>query len=174
MDLQVPATDEERFCWNKSLLPYHYFSTSVDKHDCGDDFENPRGYYALLGCSKTSREGVIAEAFNKTKSKQRETVLALHPDKNDDPSAHDALKNNNNNMGLVRAAYHVLGFCDADDNYPARVQYKKDGEMIRDAFKFEFDNIHNGISFTTRDKIICEEKERHKTYKKKKATTTFS
>ena len=172
-ELQVPATADEKLCWDKSVIPDHSFPSSVNKDDCGNDFEDPLGYYTLLGCSKTSSDSAIAAAYQDLKSKHRETSLALHPDKNSDPTAHEALKTANSNWELVCAAYHVLGFCDDDNNYPARVQYDKDGEMIREAFKFEFNNIHNGESFTARAKILRKENERHKVYEKREQTNSF-
>ena len=72
-ELQAPATADERLFWDKSVIPDHSFPPSVNKDDCGNDFEDPLGYYALLGCSKTSCDSDIEAAYQDLKSKHRET-----------------------------------------------------------------------------------------------------
>ena len=50
-----PSDPDKKLSWWKGLLPDEYFPPDLDVIKC-DDFEDPRGYYTLLGCRKISSD----------------------------------------------------------------------------------------------------------------------
>ena len=89
------SSPEEKLSWEKALLPDESLPADLYASKC-DDFEDRRGYYALLGCGNISSEAQIKYSLLQEKSTFRIISLANHPDKSHNPKYHDNFKVTNN------------------------------------------------------------------------------
>ena len=148
------------------LLPNEAFPTDLNVSKC-DDFKDPRGYYALLGCGKISSDSKIKDALLRDKSTFRRIPLTNHPDKLSNPKYHDKFKVANNKWEMVNAAYNIFGMSDDVRDFHLRCEFDKLGDSLRDAFRNAFTTVHNVISLKKRAAYIQEQHKRNNIYQKK-------
>ena len=86
---------DEKISWEKGLLPNKSSPNDLDASKC-DDFEDPRGYYSILGCGKISNDAKIRDFLLQEKATFRHISLAKHPEKSSNPKYHNEFKIANN------------------------------------------------------------------------------
>ena len=79
--MRDPATTDERLSREREIIPNNEFPADINKIKCTVNFEDPNGYYALLGCSKTLSDADIASDHQQEKSIYCWTSLEKHPAK---------------------------------------------------------------------------------------------
>ena len=89
------SSPEEKLSWEKALLPDESLPADLYASKC-DDFEDRRGYYALLGFGNISSKAQIKDDLLREKSTFRIILLSNHPDKSFNPKYHDKFKVTNN------------------------------------------------------------------------------
>eukprot|EP00956_Cyclotella_meneghiniana_P042592 scaffold248579_cov38-Cyclotella_meneghiniana.AAC.1 len=168
--LTDPADDDEKYCWDKSLITLDDLPDDVDI--IPENFEDPRGLYANLGSglSKVSSQAEIKAAWKKEKKLFHQNSLKTHPDKNpDNPNAAEEFRAVQERWNKADFAFSILGndfglFID-------RYNYDHDGERLREAFKRAFEAANPGKSFKVMADELREKKERAERYERRNATT---
>ena len=156
------AEDAEKICWSDNLIP----TDSQYK-----DLEDPKGYYKVLGCSKTTSSKGIATAFQTMKIKYTYCARSHHPDKTSDKEKIARFHRSKDTYELQKAALQVLGTMKSVGNaYPDRVNYDREGEGLREKFRVEFCKIYPDSSFAIRAEAIADEESRQAIFDKGQAT----
>ena len=70
------ASADEKLTWDSDI---------VAAGDGGNNLEDHAGYYADLGCSKTSSDLDINQGYKCIRNKFRRMALRCHPDRTKDP-----------------------------------------------------------------------------------------
>ena len=118
--MEDPANKFERICWsdNQNLL------NNLDYRD----LEDPKGYYALLGCSKASSDEDVSRSFAQAKSAFKELARTHHPDKaNGNEEMIEAFTNAKDKYEKQKLTMDVLGGM-GPNGYADRVGYDILGE----------------------------------------------
>lgn len=166
--LKDPADEDEKLCWDKELLTLDDLPDDVDA--IPDDFEDPRGFYAVLGCSRVSTHAEIKAAYDREKRSFKMDSLKTHPDKNpDNPDAKEEFLKVRDRWDAVGLAYCVLGseFGYFHDCY----KYDKDGDHIRFAFQQQaFETVYSGQTFKQHADKLREKEQRRERYGRMRET----
>ena len=166
--LTNPADEDEKLCWDKDLITLDDLPDDVDL--VPQDFEDPRGLYACLGCglSKVSSQAEIKAAYKREKKLFHQNSLKTHPDKNpDNPNAAEEFRAVQERWNQADFAYSILGN-NAFGMFIDRYNYDRGGERIREAFKIAFEAANPGKTFKVMADELREKKERAERYERKK------
>ena len=169
--LTDPADEDEKLCWDKDLITLDDLPDDVDL--VPQDFEDPRGLYACLGCglSKVSSQAEIKAAYKREKKLFHQNSLKTHPDKNpDNPNAAEEFRAVQERWNQADFAYSILGN-NAFGMFIDRYNYDRGGERIREAFKIAFEAANPGKTFKVMADELREKKERAERYERRNATT---
>ena len=164
VNLSDPATDDERLCWtlDNILLP---------KELHGKDLEDYKGYYNVLGCSKSSSDDEIKAAYKAKHKIYLEVALVNHPDKTRDSAKHLVHEQARGLWVKQKEAYETLGSLNVAGNaFADRVNYDLKGESYRKSFSEAFQQKFESETFDTKAAEIRVEIERAEIFAKGHAT----
>ena len=139
-ELKDPASEEARLAWDNDQLP---------EKNRYDDFENPKGFYKLLGCSKVSSDDDIARAVKREKKRNKSKIVKYHHDKNMDKPEEERqpttakYRHYKNKMELIVCVEEGFGSPDANGHYQKRVQYDQIGKtLLQDMMNVSVSCLH--------------------------------
>ena len=93
------ADNAEKICWGDKFLP--------TDSQC-EDLKDPKGYYKVLGCSKTTSSKGIATVFQTTKTNFTAHAWTHHPDKTSEKENIAQFHHDKNTYELQKSALEVL------------------------------------------------------------------